>query len=76
MQPTQQLIDQLYQDKLRDARAAPFEDKLLDGARLFDRSCRIMRDGIRMQFPNSSEQKVEEILRSRLHIARRLEHRQ
>jgi hypothetical protein len=32
-----------------------------------------MRDGIRMQFPDADEQRVEEILRQRLAITRRLE---
>lgn len=40
---------------------------------LFDRSCALMRAGIRHQFPHLDEPGVERVLRERLEIARRLE---
>ena len=52
------------------------EDKLFGGARLFDRSCRIMADGIRSQFPDVDEHRVQEILRQRLAMIRQREDRQ
>lgn len=73
MEPDQQLIDALYRDRVRAARAMKPEDKLLAGARLFDRTCRIMSDGIRDEFPDAGEQRVREILAERLALARRLE---
>jgi len=73
MQPTKELIDEIYRDRVQRARQMSPEDKFFAGARLFDRSCRIMVDGIRVQFPDADERRVQEILRERLAIARRLE---
>jgi hypothetical protein len=49
------------------------DDKLLAWPQLFDRSCRIMADGIREQYPDADEARVQEILRERLALVRRLE---
>ena len=73
MEPDQRLIDALFREKVLRARAMSPEDKLLAGARLFDRSCRIMADGIRHQFPDADEARVQQILRERLALIRRLE---
>lgn len=73
MQPTRELIDELYREQVLQARAMPDDEKLLAGARLFDRACRLMSDGIRHQFPNASEERVQQILRERLDLVRRLE---
>ena len=55
------------------ARRTPPEEKLLDGPRLFDLACRIMKDGIRDQYPDADDRRVQEILAQRLEILRRLE---
>ncbi|HWL95450.1 MAG TPA: hypothetical protein VNT79_18170 [Phycisphaerae bacterium] len=73
MEPTQELIDEIYRERVLRARATPPEQKLLDGPRLFDQVCRRMKDGIRMQFPNADEDEVRRILLERLAIAERLE---
>jgi hypothetical protein len=73
MQPTRKLIDELYREEVLRARAMPGEEKLLEGGRLFDRACRVMADGIRDQFPEADEERVQQILRERLDLARRLE---
>lgn len=73
MKPTRELIDAIYREKVMRARATPPEEKVLDGPRLFDLSCRIMADGIRAQYPNADEQKVQEILVKRLAILRQLD---
>jgi hypothetical protein len=75
MQPTQDLIDYIYRQKVEAARAMSPEEKLLAGPRLFDMVCRVMRDGIRNQFPGISEDEVWRILNERLRIARELENR-
>ncbi len=75
MQPTKELIDALYLDKVRQARAMSPEDKFLAGARLFDRSCRIMADGIRSQYPDADDCRIQEILRERLTRIRERENR-
>ena len=73
MEPTKELIDQLYRERVLRARAMPPEEKLLAGPRLFERSCRIMADGIRDEYPEADEQRVREILKQRLDLIRRLE---
>jgi hypothetical protein len=67
--------DELLLEKVQQARRMSFEDKFLAGPRLFDLACRLMRDGIRMQFPNADETEVERLFLERLAIQRRLEAR-
>ena len=76
MQPTKELIDELDRERIERARQTSPEEKFFGGARLFDRSCRIMADGIRSQFPEADEHRVQEILRERLALVRRREQRQ
>ena len=71
--PTRELIDDLFRQRVLAARAMPPEEKLLAGPRLFDRSCRIMVDGIRDEFPDADEIRVREILTERLALLRQLE---
>jgi hypothetical protein len=73
MEPSKEIVDRLFSDRVRRAREMSPEEKFLSGARLFDRSCRIMADGIRDQFPNADERQVREVLASRLAFLRRLE---
>lgn len=73
MEPNTELIDAIYLERVRRAREMSPEEKLLAGARLFDRSCRIMADGIRDQFPDADDRQVQEILAARLALLRRLE---
>lgn len=73
MEPTQELVDDIYRERVLRARRTPGEEKLLDGPRLFDWACRIMADGIRNQYPDADEQRVREILAQRVALGRRLE---
>jgi hypothetical protein len=73
MEPTRELIDALFRDRVRWAREMSAEEKLMAGARLFDFTARIMADGIRDEFPAADENAVHEILLERLALARRLE---
>jgi hypothetical protein len=73
MEPTKELIDAIYRERVLRARATPPAEKFLQGARLFDMVCRIMRDGIRNQYPEADERRIEELLVHRLELARRLE---
>jgi hypothetical protein len=66
---------ELLMDKVKSARAMSFEDKFLAGPRLFETICRVMCDGIRMQYPGADEAEVQRHLRERLAINRRLEAR-
>ncbi|MEW6356767.1 MAG: hypothetical protein AB1696_10595 [Planctomycetota bacterium] len=73
VKPDKTLIDAIYRERVLRARAQPPEEKLLAGIRLFDSACRVMKEGIRAQYPEADEERVNEILRERLAIARRLE---
>jgi hypothetical protein len=73
VEPTIELIDEIYRERVLRARQTPPEEKLLAGPRLFERSCSLMRAGIRSQYPDADEAQVEDILRQRLAIVRRLQ---
>lgn len=75
MGPTQELVDALFRERVLSARQESPAEKLLDGPRLFDWCCRIVTDGIRNQFPDADEQRVQEILAQRIELMRRLENR-
>jgi hypothetical protein len=70
---TQRLIDELYREELRDARAMPPEQKLLLGEELFNYACSITLLGIKNQFPDADEAEQRRILDQRLNLQRRLE---
>ncbi len=72
MEPTKELIDALFRERVLRARRTPPEEKILAGPRLFERACRIARDGIRNQHPGATDEEVEEILRQRLAVGKRL----
>lgn len=75
MEPTQELVDEIYRAKVRAAREMTPEQRFLAGPRLFEWACEITRSGIRAQHPDASEEQVQEMLLRRLEIARRLEAR-
>jgi len=58
MTPLTSLIDVLYQEEVARARTQDPGDKLLEGARLFERACRLMADGIRHRHPGLSDAEV------------------
>jgi len=66
------LIDDLYRDKVIQARQMSVEQKILAGPQLFEMSCRIVMDGIRHDFPDADESRVRQIFRRSLALLRRL----
>ena len=73
MEPTPELIDDLYREEILRARAMSPGEKLFAGARLFDYACAITLAGIRHQHPGIDDREALEILRQRLALAERLE---
>lgn len=67
------LADVLYREEVARARAMSPGDKLIEGPRLFERACRLMRDGIRHQHPDLDEAGIVALLHSRLRKLRNLE---
>ena len=73
---TQRLIDELYREELREARAMSAEEKLLAGEELFHYACSITLAGIQNQFPNADEAEQRRILERRVDFQHKLdEHR-
>ena len=75
MGPTKEMVDDIYRERVLRARSTPIEQKLMAGAELFEYACRLTCDGIRHQNPGIDESRVQQILRDRLALARRLERR-
>jgi hypothetical protein len=73
VEPTKELLDDIFRERVLRARQTPPAEKFLDGPRLFDWACQITLAGIRHQFPEADEEQVKEILVQRLALARRLE---
>jgi hypothetical protein len=73
MQPTKALADEIYRDRVELARRTPPADKVLGSLEQFEITTKIMVAGIRSQFPDADEHRVQEILRERLSLSRRLE---
>ena len=73
MQPNPQLVDELYRDRVRRARAMTAEEKFVAGPDLFEYACEITLAGIREQHPHSDETEVRRILADRLALRRKLE---
>ena len=67
------LADVLYREEVVRARTMSPGEKLLEGPRLFERACRLMRDGIRQQHPDLDEAGIAALLHSRLRRLRDLE---
>jgi len=72
MQPSKELIDALYRERVLRAREMPAEEKLLAGADLFEWACEITKAGIRSQYPDADEGQVQAILAQRLALQQRL----
>ena len=67
------LAEELYRERVVEARAMPPEEKLLAGEELFEYACAITLGGIRSQFPGASEEECLRILEERLELRERLE---
>jgi hypothetical protein len=69
----QRLAEDLYRERVVEARAMPPEEKLLAGEELFDYACAITIAGIRNQFPGVSEEESLQLLEKRLELRERME---
>ncbi|QDU27655.1 hypothetical protein ETAA8_27440 [Anatilimnocola aggregata] len=66
MKPSQELIDDIYRERIERARRTPMEEKMFDGLKLFADACEWARVGLRARFPNESEEQIEYRLRAQL----------
>lgn len=72
MESIQDLANSIYRERVLRARRTPPEQKLLAGPELFAWACSIMADGIRNEHPDADENRVQQIVRERLALGRRL----
>ena len=73
MQPTQELVDSIYRDRVLHARKQPFEERFVEGLDLFREVCEWMKVGIRDKFPDADESRVNQILIEQVNRLRRLD---
>jgi hypothetical protein len=73
MGPTKELIDDIYRERVLRARRTPMEQKISAGGELFEGVCERMADGLRHENPAADEATIQELLRRRLALLRRLE---
>lgn len=73
MEPTQELVDAIYKERVLRARRTPPEEKLRAGPELFDLVCRIMLDGLRNENPGADEEQLRKLLTARLALLKKLE---
>jgi len=67
------LADAIERDRILRARRTTIEQRLVQGAELFDYACQATMAGLRTQFPSAPEDELQERLRQRLKRARQLE---
>jgi hypothetical protein len=74
MGPTKELIDDIYRERVLRARRTPIEQKIPAGGELFEGVCERMADGLRHENPGADEATIQDLLRRRLALVRRLEY--
>jgi hypothetical protein len=73
MNPTKEMAQAMYRDRVLRARRTPMAEKLFDGADLFEDVCERMRAGIRGRFPEADESEVQAILLRQVDRLRKVE---
>lgn len=66
MEANQALFDEIFRRKVIGARQMTPEQRVVESLRHSDACARIMRDGVRHQFPAATEEEVTRILVERL----------
>lgn len=61
------LIHDIDARKLERARKASVEEKMLDGPRLFRISCEAIKAGLRLDFPEATEEQLHALLIKRIY---------
>jgi hypothetical protein len=68
-------MDDSFRQQIERARQMTGEDKVRESLQLFDRTRRMMLDGLRDEYPDATEEKLLDLLSERLAINRILENR-
>ena len=75
MEPTKELADALFRDKVEMAKRMSLGERLESGIELFEFAADVSRAGIRHQFPKADDTEVERMLRERISLGERLHDR-
>ena len=59
---TKRWLDEVYRQRVLEARATPPEEGAFAGFRIFDQECQLAREGIRSRHPDASDEQVQQIL--------------
>ena len=73
MEPTAEIIDDIYLEKVMRARAAPMAEKILDGPRLYAYACEAVRAGVLSQNPEATPEELRVLIQKRFERIRQLE---
>ena len=73
MEPTPELVDAIYRDKVRRSREMTIQRRIEVGAELSDLGRQMMREAIHRDIPGASEQEVLRELRRRIALSRKLD---
>lgn len=73
MEPTQELIDEIYREKVLRARRTPLADKLFAGLFLFSNACEMAKVGLRLRHPDENEEQIQQRLIDQLALLKSLE---
>jgi hypothetical protein len=68
-------MDSSTREQIERARQMTGEEKVRESLQLFDRTRRLMLDGLRDEFPRENEARLLELLGERLSINRAIENR-
>jgi hypothetical protein len=74
MESIRELADAIYKERVLRARRTPIEQKIAAGGELFEGVCERMAAGLRHENPGADEATIQELLRHRLALLRRLEY--
>ena len=74
MESIRELAEDIYRERVLRARRTPIEQKISAGGELFEGVCARMADGLRDENPGADEATIQELLRRRLALLRRLEY--
>lgn len=74
MESIKELADDIYRERVLRARRTRIEQKIAAGGELFEGACERMADGLRHENRGADEGTIQELLRRRLALFRRLEY--
>ena len=73
MEPTAELIDAIYREKVLRSRRMTPSKRIAIGAELSDIGRQMMREAIRRENPAASSEQVHQMMRRRIELSRKLD---